>query len=151
MVAVLIFNHIYWFWSWTTLDKLVTMATTKGLSLICKIPNFANAYLGKVTKFQGYGLFRSGVLSNLQVWRWKTPPPLGMNMVKHNAVTKETTSKHKSTKLSMSHVKTLYQHKTSSNRTVFVITNNSSLPNFINIIKKYYPSVTASDRCKKCL
>ena len=41
------------------------MATTKGLSLICEIPKFANAYLGKVTKFQGHGLFHCGVLSNL--------------------------------------------------------------------------------------
>ena len=66
-----------------------------------------------------------------------------------NAVTKETTSKHKSTKLSVSHVKTLYyQHKKSNNRTVFVTTYNPSLPNFNNIIKKYYPILTASDRCK---
>ena len=46
------------------------------------IPNFANEYLGKVTKFQGYGLFRFGVLSNLLAWRWKTPPSPGMNRVK---------------------------------------------------------------------
>ena len=39
-----------------TLNKLVTMVTTKDLSLICDILNFANAYLGKVTQFQGYGL-----------------------------------------------------------------------------------------------
>ena len=57
------------------------MATTKDLSLICEIPNFADAYLGKGTKFQGYSLFRFGVLSNLLAWRWKTPP-LGMNRVK---------------------------------------------------------------------
>ena len=60
-------------WSQTTLDKLVTMAKRKRLSLICEIPNFANAYLVKVTKFQGYSLFRFGVLSNLLAWRWKTP------------------------------------------------------------------------------
>ena len=67
-----------------------------------------------------------------------------------NAVTKETTSKHKSAKLSMFHVKTLsyYQHKKSNNRTVFVTTYNPSLPNFNNIIKNYYPILTASDRCK---
>ena len=66
-----------------------------------------------------------------------------------NAVTKETTSKHKSTKLSMSHVKTLYyQHKKSNNRTVFVTTCNPSLPDFNIIINKYYPILTASDRCK---
>ena len=57
------------------------MATTKGISLICETPNFAGAYLGKVTKFQGYGLSRFGVLSNLLAWRWKTPPS-GMNRVK---------------------------------------------------------------------
>ena len=51
------------------------MATRKRLSVICKIPKFANAYLGKVTKFQGYSLFRFGVLSNLLAWRWKRPPP----------------------------------------------------------------------------
>ena len=49
----------------TTLDKLVTMATTKGLTLICGIVDFGNAYFRKVTKFQGYDLFRSEVLSNL--------------------------------------------------------------------------------------
>ena len=41
-----------------------------------------------------------------------------------------------------------YQHKKSNNRTVFVTTYNPSLPNFNNIIKKYYPIITASDRCK---
>ena len=51
------------------------MATRKRLSLICEIQNFANAYLGKVAKFQGYSLFRFGVLSNSLAWRWKTPPP----------------------------------------------------------------------------
>ena len=60
------------------------MATRKRLSLICELPNFANAYLGKVTKFQGYSLLRSGVLSNLQAWRWKTPPLPGMNRVKNS-------------------------------------------------------------------
>ena len=59
MVAVLIFGY-----------KLVTMATTKRLSLIYEIQNFANAYLGKVTKFQGNGLFCFGVLSHLLGWRW---------------------------------------------------------------------------------
>ena len=60
------------------------MATWKRLSLICELPSFANAYLGKVTKFQGYSLLRSGVLSNLQAWRWKTPPLPGMNRVKNS-------------------------------------------------------------------
>ena len=57
------------------------MATRKRLSLICEIPNFSNAYLGKFTKFQGYSLFRFGVLSNLHAGRWKTLPPPGMNRV----------------------------------------------------------------------
>ena len=64
----------------TTLDKLVTMATRKRLFLICEIPNFANAHLGKVTKFHGYHLFHFGVLSNLLASRWKTTSP-GMNSV----------------------------------------------------------------------
>ena len=42
----------------TTLGKLVAMATQKRLSLIYELENFANTYLGKVTKFQGDGLFR---------------------------------------------------------------------------------------------
>ena len=41
------------------------MATKKRLSLIYELENFANTYLGKVTKFQVGGLFRFGVLSNL--------------------------------------------------------------------------------------
>ena len=41
-----------------------------------------------------------------------------------------------------------YQQKKSHNCRVFVTTNNPSLPNFNNIIKKYYPILTASDRCK---
>ena len=56
------------------------MATKKRLSLIYELENFANTYLGKITKCQGDGLFRFGVLSNLLAWRWKTPP--GMNRVK---------------------------------------------------------------------
>ena len=39
------------------------MAAMKPISLIYEIQNFANAYLGKVTEFQGNGLFRFGVLS----------------------------------------------------------------------------------------
>ena len=50
------------------------MATKKRLSLLCEIENFANIYLEKVTKFQGNGLLRFGVLSHLLGWRWKTPP-----------------------------------------------------------------------------
>ena len=60
----------------TTLGKLVAMATKKHLSLIYELENFVNTYLGKVTKFQGDGLFRFGVLSNLLAWRWNTPPPV---------------------------------------------------------------------------
>ena len=41
-----------------------------------------------------------------------------------------------------------YQHKKFNNRTVFVTTYNPSVPNFNNVIKKYYPILTASDRCK---
>ena len=44
-----------------------------------------------------------------------------------------------------------YQHMKSNNRTVFVTTYNQSLSNFNNIIKKYYPILTASDRCKNPL
>ena len=57
---------------------LVTMATKKRLSLIYEIENFANTHLGNVTKFQGNGLLRFGVLSHLLGWWWKTtliPPP----------------------------------------------------------------------------
>ena len=57
------------------------MATKKRLSLIYELENFAKTYLGKVTKFQGNGFFRFGVLSNLLAWRWKTPLPSGMNRV----------------------------------------------------------------------
>ena len=60
------------------------MATKKRLSLIYEIQNFADTYLGKVTKFQGNGLFRFGVLSHLLGWKWKThtPPPalIGLNV-----------------------------------------------------------------------
>ena len=45
------------------------------LSLIYEIQNFANTYLGKVTKFQSNELLRFGVLSHLLGLRWKTPPP----------------------------------------------------------------------------
>ena len=47
------------------------MATKKRLSLIYELENFANTYLGKVTKFQVDGLFRFWVLSSLLAWRWK--------------------------------------------------------------------------------
>ena len=52
------------------------MATKKRLSVSYEIQNFANTYLGKITKFQGNGLFRFGVLSHLLGWRWKTPSVL---------------------------------------------------------------------------
>ena len=58
------------------------MATRKCLFLICEIPNFANAYIGKITKCEGYSLFHFGFLSNLLAGRWKTAPPPGMNRVK---------------------------------------------------------------------
>ena len=53
------------------------MATRKGLSLIYEIQNFADTYLGKVTKFQGDGLLPFEVRSYVLCWKWKTPP--GMN------------------------------------------------------------------------
>ena len=67
----------------TTLGKLVAMAIKKRLSLIYELENFANTYLGKVTKFQVDGLFRFGVLSNLLAWRWKAPPLvlIGLNWI----------------------------------------------------------------------
>ena len=34
-----------------------------------ELENFANTYLRKVTKFQGDGFFRFGILSNLLAWR----------------------------------------------------------------------------------
>ena len=84
MVAVLIFNHVYWFWQKTTLGKLVAMATKKRRSLIYELENFANTYLGKVTKFQVDGLFRFGVLSNLLAWMWKPPGANRVKMSKRN-------------------------------------------------------------------
>ena len=62
------------------------MASRKGLSLICEIPNFANAYLGKFTHVSGLWL--------VLFWRseqfcWpgggKHPPP-GMNRVKSSVL-----------------------------------------------------------------
>ena len=44
MEAVLIFNHVYWFWEKTTFAKLVAMATKKHLSLIYELGNFADTY-----------------------------------------------------------------------------------------------------------
>ena len=57
------------------------MAIWKHLSLICEITNFANAYLGEVTKFQGYSLlfWSSEQFTGLEV---KTPFPPSMNRVK---------------------------------------------------------------------
>ena len=49
MVAVLIFNQVDGFGLKVTLDKLVSMATKKRLSLIYEIENFADTHLGKVT------------------------------------------------------------------------------------------------------
>ena len=43
------------FFGGPTLNKEVTMATIKGLSMICKLKNLANTNLQKVTKFQGNG------------------------------------------------------------------------------------------------
>ena len=73
VVAVLTFNHVQ---SFLTGEALSTnwLPWQQDLSLICDIPNFVNAYLGKITQFQGYGLFRFGVLCNLLIWRWKNNP-----------------------------------------------------------------------------
>ena len=67
---------------WTTLDKLVTMATRKRLPPIYKIKKFAYTYLGRVTKFQANGLFLFGVLSHLLGRRCKPPLHPGRNEVK---------------------------------------------------------------------
>ena len=66
------------------------MATTKSLCLICEIANFANAYLEKVTKFQGYGVFR---FSNLLVWRWN-PPLVRIGLIVKKLLTKHCSSVH---------------------------------------------------------
>ena len=55
------------------------MATMKGLSLICEIPNFANAYLGKSPSFNVMACF---VLNSEQFTGLEVEPPLpGMNRV----------------------------------------------------------------------
>ena len=46
----------------STLNKTVTRATTKRLSMICVSENLANTYLLDVTKLQGNGICRFGVL-----------------------------------------------------------------------------------------
>ena len=74
MAAVLILTTFTDFGKKTALGKLVAMATRKRISVIFELENFADTYLEKVTKFQGDGLFRFGVLNNLLAWRWKTPP-----------------------------------------------------------------------------
>ena len=61
-----------------TLGKLVAMATKKHLSLIYELEDFANTYLGKVTKFQGDGLFpflSSEQFTGLEVENNPPPPP----------------------------------------------------------------------------
>ena len=75
MVAVLLFNQVDWFRLKTTLEKLVTMATKKRLSLIYEIENFANACLGESPSFKVM------VCSVLEFWAiylardGKHPPP----------------------------------------------------------------------------
>ena len=61
------------------------MATTKGLSLIFEIPNFANAYLLKSPSFKVIACFvwNSEQFTGLEVEN--TPPPPGMNRVKVNS------------------------------------------------------------------
>ena len=52
------------------------MVTKKQLSLIYELENFADTYLGKVTKFQVDDMFRFGV------YRLEVEPPPGPNRVK---------------------------------------------------------------------
>ena len=68
MAAVLIFNHVYWFWQKTTLGKLVAMATKKHLSLIYELENFAN----KVSRWWLVSFLSSEQFTGLEV---ETPPP----------------------------------------------------------------------------
>ena len=63
------------FFGQRTLDKLVSMETKKGLSMICRTQNFANIHLGKVTEFQGNTLSRFAVVGHFLVAGRKTPPP----------------------------------------------------------------------------
>ena len=66
-----------------------------------------------------------------------------------NAATKETTSKPKSTKLSMSHVKHSLPPTQEIQQPCSICHYlQLSLPNFNNIIKKYYPILTASNCCQ---
>ena len=58
-------NTFAWFlciFGQLTLDKLTTMATKNGLTMFCKIQNFADTHSGKVTEFQGNSLSRFGVV-----------------------------------------------------------------------------------------
>ena len=48
MAAVLIFNHIYWFWKKNYSWKIGCQGNKKRLSLIYELENFANTYLEKV-------------------------------------------------------------------------------------------------------
>ena len=50
------------------------MATQKRVCLIHELGNFAHTWFRKVTKSQGDGLSRFGILSHLVGWKWKAPP-----------------------------------------------------------------------------
>ena len=70
MVAVLIMNQAYKIWSALNNSSQIGYHGNKETStLIYEIQNFANTYLGKVSKFQGNGLFSFGVLSHSLDWR----------------------------------------------------------------------------------
>ena len=65
------FLHVFFSSDKVQISLKVTMATMKRLSMIWKFENLANNYLGKVTKFQGNGFCRFGVLRHLISFTWK--------------------------------------------------------------------------------
>ena len=56
--------YFHAFFGGATLNKKVTMETTKGLFMICKSENLAYTYLQKVTKCKANGFCRLGVLTH---------------------------------------------------------------------------------------
>ena len=56
------------FWQ-PNLDKLVTMATKRGLSMICKILNFAITHLGKFIEFLTLAL-NAWILPRFSIYHW---------------------------------------------------------------------------------
>ena len=53
------------FLSGPTLNKMVTLATTKSLSMISNFENLASTYLQRVATFQGDGSCRFGILRHV--------------------------------------------------------------------------------------